>query len=116
MKQFISFKTRAKREQAVTWWNPAAQTRPVLTNVPLPPYSRFPVELASILLLSFLLFALVAALSHCLCSESAYLSIKLYRIYVCYTNITLYETESKIFRTGAAIYTEFVLARSTGRW
>jgi hypothetical protein len=29
-------------------------------------------------------------LSHCLCSESHYLSIKLYRIYVCYTNITLY--------------------------
>jgi hypothetical protein len=25
-----------------------------------------------------------------LCSESPYLSIKLYRIYVCYTNITLY--------------------------
>jgi hypothetical protein len=29
-KRFISFKTRAKRERAVTWWNPAAQTRPVL--------------------------------------------------------------------------------------
>jgi hypothetical protein len=32
------------------------------------PYSRFPAELASILLLAFSLFALVAALSQCLCS------------------------------------------------
>jgi hypothetical protein len=55
-----------------------------------PPYSRFPAELASILLLPFPLFPSVPPLSHCLCSESHYLSIKLYRIYVCYTNITLY--------------------------
>jgi hypothetical protein len=45
-----------------------------------PPYSRFPAELAAILPLPFSLFALVAALSHCLCSESPYLSIKLYCI------------------------------------
>jgi hypothetical protein len=55
-----------------------------------PPYSHFHAELASILLLAFSLFTLVAALSHCLCSESPYLSIKLYCIYVCYMNITLY--------------------------
>jgi hypothetical protein len=92
-KRFISFKTRPKRERAVTWWNPAAQTRPVFNSssfAPRPPYSRFPAELASILLVPFLLFPLVVALSHCLCSESHYLSIKRYRIYVCYTNITLY--------------------------
>jgi hypothetical protein len=42
------------------------------------------------MLLAFSLFALVAALSQCLCSKTPYLSIKLYRIYVCYTYITLY--------------------------
>jgi hypothetical protein len=31
-KRFISLKTRSKRERAVTWWNPAAQTRPVLDS------------------------------------------------------------------------------------
>ena len=39
VKLFISFKTRAKRERAVTWWNPATQTRPVLDSssfVPVP--------------------------------------------------------------------------------
>jgi hypothetical protein len=61
-----------------------------LAHLPLPPYSRFPSERVSILLLAFLLFALVAALSQCLFSETPSLSIKLYRIYVCYTNITLY--------------------------
>jgi hypothetical protein len=61
-----------------------------LTHLPLSPYSRFPAELASILLLAFSLFALVAALSQCLCSESSCLSIKLYCICVYYTNITLY--------------------------
>jgi hypothetical protein len=61
-----------------------------MTHLPLSPYSRLPAELAFILLLAFPLFALVAALSHCLCSESPYLSIKLYHLYVCYTNITLY--------------------------
>jgi hypothetical protein len=65
--------------------------RPVLENhLPLPPYSCFTAELACILFLVFSLFALVATLSLCLCSESPYLSIKLYHIYVCYTNITLY--------------------------
>jgi hypothetical protein len=54
-----------------------------LTHLPLPPYSRFPAELVSILLLVFSLFALVAALSQCLCSDSPYLSIKLYPIYAC---------------------------------
>jgi hypothetical protein len=61
-----------------------------VAHLPLSPYPRFPAELASILLLAFLLFVLVAAISQCLCSESPYLSIKLYRIYVCYRNITSY--------------------------
>jgi hypothetical protein len=60
-----------------------------LTHLPFAPYSRFPTELASSLLLAFSLFALVAALSQFLCSESPYLSIKLHRIYVCYMNIML---------------------------
>jgi hypothetical protein len=38
-KRFISFKTRARRERAVIWWNPAAQTRPIFglsSFVPVP--------------------------------------------------------------------------------
>jgi hypothetical protein len=31
-KRFISFKIRTKRERAVTWWNPAPQTCPVLDS------------------------------------------------------------------------------------
>jgi hypothetical protein len=61
-----------------------------LTYLPLPLYPCLPIELASILLLVFSLFILVAALSQCLYSESPYLSVKLYRIYACYMNITLY--------------------------
>jgi hypothetical protein len=61
-----------------------------LTHPSLPPYSCLPAELASIRLLPFLLFASDATLSQCLCSESPYLSIKLYCMYICYTNVTLY--------------------------
>ena len=39
-KQFISFKTRAKRERAVTRWNPAAQMRPVLDSSPFVPHNH----------------------------------------------------------------------------
>jgi hypothetical protein len=85
----ISFKTRAEQEQAVTWWNPAAQTYPVLGSPSFDPIC-FHTELASILLLAFSLFALVATLSQCLCSESPYLLITLYCIYVCYTNTMFY--------------------------
>ena len=59
-KQFISFKPCAKREQAVTWWNPAAQTRPVLDSSSFVPVAMLPRELATILLLVFSLFELVA--------------------------------------------------------
>jgi hypothetical protein len=54
------------------------------------PVLKLPRRTCAILLLAFSLFALVAALPQCLCSENPYLSIKLYRNYVCYTNITLY--------------------------
>jgi len=67
---FISFKTRAKPERAVTWWNAAVQVRTVLdlsSFVPVPTLTR---KLATILLLAFSLFELVAALSQCLYSES----------------------------------------------
>jgi hypothetical protein len=50
-----------------------------LTHLPCPPTHA---ELVSVLLLAFPLFSLVAALSQCLFSESPYLSIKLYSIYV----------------------------------
>jgi hypothetical protein len=63
--------------------------RPVFDPYSLPPYPRFPAELASILLLAFSLLALVAALSQCLCAENHYLSVKLNRIYECNTNIVL---------------------------
>ena len=69
-KCFINFKTRAKQELAVTWWNPAAQTRPVLDSSSVAPVPMLPCKLATILLLAFLLLESVAALSQCLCSES----------------------------------------------
>jgi hypothetical protein len=36
-KIFVNFKTPAKRERAVKWWNTAAQTRPVLESAPFAP-------------------------------------------------------------------------------
>jgi hypothetical protein len=54
------------------------------------PHTHIPLRTFSILLLPFSLFALVAVSLQCLCSESPYLSIKLYHIYVCYMNIMLY--------------------------
>jgi len=66
----MGLKTRAKRERAVTWWNPAAQTLPVLDSSSFVPVPMLPRKLAIILLLAFSLFKLVAALSQCLCSES----------------------------------------------
>jgi hypothetical protein len=69
-KRFISFKTRATRERAVTWRNPAAQMRPVLDSSSFFPVPTLPRKLATILLLAFSLFKLVVTLSHCLCSES----------------------------------------------
>ena len=69
-KRFISFKTHAKWERAVTWWNPAAETRPVLYSPYFVPVPTLPRRLATILLLAFSLFKLVAMLSQCLCLES----------------------------------------------
>ena len=38
-------------------------------------------------------------------------------MYVCvFTYVYIYKVVSKIFETGAAIYTAVVVARSTGRW
>ena len=53
----------------LTWWNPAAETRPVLDSSSCVPIPTLPRTLATILLLAFSLFKLVAALSQCLCSE-----------------------------------------------
>jgi hypothetical protein len=41
-KQFVSFKTPAKQERAVTWWNPAAQMRPVFDSSSFAPILTFP--------------------------------------------------------------------------
>jgi hypothetical protein len=40
--RFLSFKTRATRERTVTWWNPAAQTRPGLDSYSLAPVITLP--------------------------------------------------------------------------
>jgi len=61
---------RAKWEQAITWWNPAAQTHPILDSSPFLLYLCFPADLTTIVILAFSLFELVATLSQCLCSES----------------------------------------------
>jgi hypothetical protein len=61
---------RAKPERAVTRCNPAAQTRPVLDSSSFVPVLTLPRKLATILLLAFSLFQLVAVLSQCLCSEN----------------------------------------------
>ena len=66
----MNFTTRAKPEQAVTWWNPAAQTHPTLVSSSFVPVPTVLHKLATILLIAFSLFELVAALSQCLCSES----------------------------------------------
>jgi len=61
---------RAKRERAVTWWNPATQKLPLIDSssyVPVPMLHR---KLVTILLLAFSMFELVAALLQYLCSES----------------------------------------------
>jgi len=57
---------RAKRERTVT----AAQTRPVLDSSSFVPIATLPPKIATILLLAFSLFELVAALYQCLCSET----------------------------------------------
>jgi len=69
-KSFISLKMRAKRERSVTRRKPAAQMRPVLHSSSFVPVPMLPHKLATILLLAFSLFKLVATLLQCLCSES----------------------------------------------
>jgi hypothetical protein len=61
---------RAKRERAIPWRNPPAQMRPVLDSSSFVPIPTLPHKLATILLLVFSLFKLVATLSQHLCSES----------------------------------------------
>jgi len=60
----------AKWERAVTWCNPAAQTRPILDSSSFDPVPKLPHKLATILFLQSSLFKLVAVLSQRLCSES----------------------------------------------
>jgi hypothetical protein len=41
-KQFIKFTTPAKQERTITWWNLAAQTRPVLNSSSVAPVHMLP--------------------------------------------------------------------------
>jgi hypothetical protein len=59
-----------KQEQAITWCNPAAKKRPVFDSFSFVPVLTLACKLATILLLVFSLFELVAALLQCMCSES----------------------------------------------
>ena len=54
-----------------------------------------------------------SSLRNCLLRFSYYLEYKLSLKHFC---ILVYEVRSKIFRTGAAMYTAVVVARSTGTW
>jgi len=69
-KLFVSFKRSAKRKRTVTWLNPAAQTRPRVDSSFFVPVLMFLRKFATILLLAFSLFEVVAALLQCLCPES----------------------------------------------
>jgi hypothetical protein len=81
---FRKFQNARQTRTAVISLNPASQTRPVLDLSSFFPYSRFPAECSSILHQAFSLFALAAALSQCLCSESPYLSIKFHILLTVY--------------------------------
>ena len=59
-----------KGERAITWWNPAAQMHPVLDSSSFVPIPTILCKLATVQLLAFPLFQLVAMLPECLCSES----------------------------------------------
>jgi hypothetical protein len=59
-----------KWERAITRWNPAAETHPIFDSSYFVPVPMLPRKLATILLLAFSLFELVATLLQCLCSES----------------------------------------------
>jgi hypothetical protein len=73
----------ARREQAVTWWNPAAQMRPVLELSSFIPVLIVPRRTCLLSASSVLAVGIIAALSRCLCSEGPCFSIKLHRMYVC---------------------------------
>jgi hypothetical protein len=85
----ISFKTPAKQERAVTRWNPAAQMHPVLDSSSFAPVLTLPwrtcLHSACSVHAVHISFRVIAVFVF-----RKPLSIKLYRIYVCYTNITLY--------------------------
>jgi hypothetical protein len=89
----------AKQQQAITWWNPAVQTRPVLDSSSFAPALALPRRTCLRSASRFLAVRIFAALSQCLFSENPSLSIKLYCIYVCYTNVTLYAVLRKLGRS-----------------
>jgi hypothetical protein len=95
-KRFISFKTHAKWEQAIAWWNPAAQMYPVLDSssfVPVPmlkchdPLLSYTWEKVHRACTMYCTGHAISSLM--LVMSVPNLSNKLYRIYVCYTDITL---------------------------
>jgi hypothetical protein len=92
-KWFVNFKTRAKRERAVNMVRPSSPNMSItwLTLLcPVPTLPRRTYQHSASSVLAVRMRSRVPALSQYLLSESPYLSIKLQRIYACYTNITLY--------------------------
>jgi hypothetical protein len=87
--RFIRFKMRAKRERALTWWNPATQTHPVLDLSSFVPVTTLPRRIcrhSASSVLAVRISCSVMAMS--VFRENLFIN-KLYHIYVCYTNITL---------------------------
>jgi hypothetical protein len=76
--------------QARTWWNPTAQTRPVLDSSSFVSVLTLPrrkcLHPASNVLAVRISFRVIEVFVF----RTPFIWIKLYRIYVCYTNITLY--------------------------
>jgi hypothetical protein len=90
--RFISFKMRAKRERAETWWNPTAQMRSVLHSSSFAPVLTLPRRTCLHSASSVLAVRISCRVTADFVFREHLFIYKLYRIYVCYTNITLYIT------------------------
>jgi hypothetical protein len=91
-KRFVSFKTRAKLERALTWWNPAAQNRSVIDSSSFAPVLTVPCRTCFYFASSVLAVRVSRHVIAVFVFREPLFINKLYRICVCYTNITLYIT------------------------
>jgi hypothetical protein len=89
-KQFISSKTRTKREWAITWSNPTAQTHPLLDSSPFTPILTLSRRTCLHSASSVLAVRISCRVITVFVFRKPWFINKLYRIYVCYTNITSY--------------------------